>query len=156
MLDLATCSFMFCSGFVALVTYFKSRSMRIENYDGYFLANRSLSAGVISGSLLLTNISTEQIIGMNGLAFQDGVQCIAWEIVAAIALIILGIYVVPQYLKLGIRTITEFLQNRYDDTLRLCIDCLFVSGYLLSTPSGSFLQSPNVKFKGNFPKYLGS
>jgi len=52
--------------FVAIISYLKTRKTAEDSSDGYFLGGRSLTAGVIAGSLLLTNLSTEQIIGLNG------------------------------------------------------------------------------------------
>ena len=57
---------------VAIIAYLKTRKTEESSSDGYFLGGRSLTAGVIAGSLLLTNLSTEQIVGLNGSAYQSG------------------------------------------------------------------------------------
>ena len=54
---------------VAGIAWWSTRSTDESSADGYFLAGRSLTAGVIAGSLLLTNLSTEQIVGLNGQAY---------------------------------------------------------------------------------------
>ena len=50
--------------------------------EGYFLAGRSLTGVFIAGSLLLTNLSTEQLVGLNGDSFNDGLSVMCWEVVA--------------------------------------------------------------------------
>ena len=57
---------------VAVIYYLKTRKEVDTSSDGYFLGGRSLTAGVIAGSLLLTNLSTEQIVGLNGAAYESG------------------------------------------------------------------------------------
>ena len=65
-------SFIFFTGFVAVVTFLITRNDDHSSSGGYFLAGRSLSFPLIAGSLLLTNLSTEQMVGLNGAAFTDG------------------------------------------------------------------------------------
>ena len=55
---------------VAVISYYATRSTDEKSSDGYFLGGRSLTAGVIAGSLLLTNLSTEQIVGLNGSSYE--------------------------------------------------------------------------------------
>ena len=64
---------------VALVAYLATRKNNSNTSDGYFLGGRSLTAGVIAGSLLLTNLSTEQMVGLNGSAYKDGLSVMAWK-----------------------------------------------------------------------------
>ena len=56
---------------VAIISYLKSRKTNEKTSDGYFLGGRSLTAGVIAGSLLLTNLSTEQLVGLNGQSYSN-------------------------------------------------------------------------------------
>src|SRR5690606_41884231 len=72
---------------VAVISYFATRKTDENTSDGYFLGGRSLTGPVIAGSLLLTNLSTEQIVGMNGVSFRDGLPIMAYEVVAAIAMV---------------------------------------------------------------------
>ena len=109
---------------VALISYFKSRKTNEATSDGYFLGGRSLTGVVIAGSLLLTNLSTEQIVGLNGAAFKEGILVMAWETLAAIAMVITAVFLLPRYLKGGIITIPQFLENRYDTTTKaIASDC---------------------------------
>ena len=58
------------TAFVAIISFYKTRNTEESSSDGYFLGGRSLTAGVIAGSLLLTNLSTEQIVGLNGASYK--------------------------------------------------------------------------------------
>ena len=99
--------------------------------DGYFLAGRSLTAGVIAASLLLTNLSTEQIVGLNGQSYEEGILVMAWETLAAIAMVVTAIFLLPRYLKGGIATIPTFLERRYDKWTKTLTSGLFLSGYAI-------------------------
>lgn len=116
---------------VALVTYFYVRGTDETSSDGYFLGGRNLTAGVIAGSLLLTNLSTEQIVGLNGQAYEQGILVMAWETLAAIAMVIAAIFLLPRYLSMGLTTIPQFLADRYDTTTKTITSILFLSGYVV-------------------------
>ena len=116
---------------VAVIAYFATRSTNEQTSDGYLLGGRSLTAGVIAGSLLLTNLSTEQIVGLNGNAYSDGILVMAWETLAAIAMVICAIYLLPRYLKGGISTIPTYLERRFDTTTKAMTSGLFLSGYAI-------------------------
>lgn len=64
-------SFLFFTALVGVLTYFITRKDDHKSSIGYFLAGRSLTFPLIAGSLLLTNLSTEQMVGLNGAAFTD-------------------------------------------------------------------------------------
>jgi SSS family solute:Na+ symporter len=68
---------------VGFTSYLATRKTKESTLDSYFLGGRSLTAGVIAGSLLLTNLSTEQIVGLNGSAYQNGLSVMVWETLAA-------------------------------------------------------------------------
>ena len=76
-------SFFGFTALVAIISYLKTRNIKETSSDGYFLGGRSLTAGVIAGSLLLTNLSTEQIVGLNGSAYQSCLSVMVWETLAA-------------------------------------------------------------------------
>ena len=116
---------------VALISYFYTRGTDEGSSDGYFLGGRSLTAGVIAGSLLLTNLSTEQIVGLNGQAYEQGILVMAWETLAALAMVITALFLMPRYLKMGLTTIPQFLANRYDTMTKTITSILFLSGYVV-------------------------
>ena len=119
-------SFLIFTGFVAAYATWRLRKDRLNTQDGYFLAGRSLSGIVIAGSMLLTNISTEHLIGMNGSSYKNGAIIITWEVTSAIALVIGAVYFIPKYLKMGLTTIPELLEKRFDGLTRTIVDLLVI------------------------------
>ena len=107
-------SFVGFTAFVAFYAWFRLRKDKLDSSDGYFLGGRSLSGVVIAGSMLLTNISTEHLVGMNGSSYKNGCIIIAWEVTSALALIVAAIYFVPRYLRMGLTTIPQYLEKRFD------------------------------------------
>ena len=73
-------AFLVFTGFVGFFSWRATRRDDQSTTTGYFLAGRSLPWIVVGGSLLLTNLSTEQLVGLNGLAFNHGMQVMAWEV----------------------------------------------------------------------------
>ncbi|WP_147677843.1 solute:sodium symporter family transporter [Algibacter pacificus] len=117
---------------VAFIAWWSTRKTDETSSDGYFLGGRSLTGPVIAGSLLLTNLSTEQIVGMNGVSFRDGAPIMAYEVLAAIAMVFTAFVLLPKYLKSGIATIPQFLENRYGKTTKTIVSLLFLLGYAIS------------------------
>ena len=130
---LASC--IFFMALVAFVSYQKSKNDAFTR-DGYFLAGRGLSAVFIAGSLLLTNLSAEQLIGLNGSAYGFNLSSMAWEVTAAIATVCMAFIFLPRYLAGAFSTLPEFLNNRFDDDVRRLTVVLFMLGYgLVTIPS---------------------
>ena len=111
---------------VAIITWFKVRKADTGSQQGYFLAGRSLKAPVIAASLMLTNLSTEQLVGLSGQAYKSGMSVMGWEVTSAVTLIFLALIFLPRYLQRGIATIPDFLEERYDKTTRIIIDFCFL------------------------------
>ena len=128
---MAILSFVAFTLVVAVISYLKTRNTDETTADGYFLGGRSLTAGVIAGSLLLTNLSTEQIVGLNGQAYTEGIMVMAWETLAAIAIVITAIFLLPKYLKGGLTTIPTFLERRYSTLTKTLTSGLFLTGYVV-------------------------
>jgi len=124
-------SFVGFTALVAIISYFATRTTDETSSDGYFLGGRSLTAGVIAGSLLLTNLSTEQIVGLNGSAYKDGLSVMAWETLAAIAIVVTAIFLLPRYLKGGLTTVPQFLAKRFDVSTKTITSALFLTGYVV-------------------------
>lgn len=147
------------SGFtalVAIIAYLKTRKNDESSSDGYFLGGRSLTAGVIAGSLLLTNLSTEQIVGLNGAAYQSGLSVMVWETLAAIAMVVTAIFLLPKYLKGGLTTVPGFLAKRFDVTTKTLTSVLFLTGYVVVLLP-VILYSGSLAISGmfNIPELLG-
>ena len=124
-------SFLGFTALVAIISYLATRKSNEDSSDGYFLGGRSLTGVVIAGSLLLTNLSTEQIVGLNGSAFKEGILVMAWETLAAIAMVVTAVFLLPRYLKGGITTVPQFLEKRYDKMTKTITSGLFLSGYVV-------------------------
>ena len=117
----------------AFAVYWFTRRDKMASAEAYFLGGRSLTAWVIAGSLVLTNLSTEHLIGLNGDAFRHTMAVTAWETTAALAMILTALYFLPKYLHRGLATIPQFLAERYDDTTRTIATGLFLFSYVVAT-----------------------
>ncbi|MGB0879875.1 MAG: solute:sodium symporter family transporter [Polaribacter sp.] len=114
---------------VALIAWYATRGTDETSAKGYYLGGRSLGAITIAGSLLLTNLSAEQIVGLNGQSFSEGILVMAWETLAAIAIIFTAIYLLPKYMRSGITTIPEFVQHRFDQGTKAILSVLFLIAF---------------------------
>ena len=141
---------------VAIISYYKTRNTGETSSDGYFLGGRSLTAGVIAGSLLLTNLSTEQIVGLNGASYTSGLSVMVWETLAAIAMVVTAIFLLPRYLKGGLTTVPGFLAKRFDVTTKTLTSVLFLTGYVVVLLP-VILYSGSLAISGMFgiPELLG-
>ena len=124
-------TFVFFTALVAGLTWWLTRGTELNTNEGYFLAGRSLTGVFIAGSLLLTNLSTEQLIGLNGGSFNDGLSVMCWEVIAGFSLVVLALYFLPRYLKSGIATIPQFLEERYGPAIRAITAFVFIVAYML-------------------------
>jgi len=120
---------------VAWIAYRKTKG-EVSTTDGYFLAGRGLTGTFIAGSLLLTNLSAEQLIGLNGSAYAFNMSAMAWEVTAGVAIIIMALVFLPKYLGGAFSTLPQFLENRFDAGVRRLSVVLFLFGYgLITIPS---------------------
>ena len=120
---------------VAVISYVKTKGDDQTTADGYFLAGRGLPGVVIAGSLLLTNLSAEQLVGTNGQTWAVGMSPMAFEVLAATALIVLALWAAPRYLKSGITTIPELIGLRFDRSTKLWFCIAYIILYLVVTNS---------------------
>lgn len=142
--------------FVAVYSYIKLRKERLTSSEGYFLGGRSLTGIVIAGSMLLTNISTEHLIGMNGSSYKNGFIIIAWEVTSALALVVAAIYFVPRYLKMGLTTIPEFLEKRFDKTTRVLVAFFLIISFVVTLlPIVLYTGAINLESIFNVSEVLG-
>jgi len=96
----------------------------------YFLAGSSLPWWAIGASLIAANISAEQIIGMSGSGYAIGLGIASYEWMAAITLILVGKYFLPIFLKHGIYTMPQFLEQRYDHSVRMVMAFFWLGVYV--------------------------
>jgi SSS family solute:Na+ symporter len=125
-------SFIGFTALVVIISYLKTRKDAMRGSDAYFLAGRSLTFWVIAGSLMLTNLSTEHLIGLNGDAFNHTFAVTAWETTAALAMVLTALCFLPRYLKSGFTTIPQYLAARYDKHTRTIAVILFLVSYVLA------------------------
>ena len=122
-------SFLIFTGLVGLVTWLMTRKDDHASSDGYFLGGRSLTFPFIAGSLLLTNLSTEQLVGLNGAAFEHGLHVMVWEVFAVVTLVAMALFFLPKFLRSGIATVPQYLEVRFDHKTRMIVDMIFLLAY---------------------------
>lgn len=127
---------------VAAISYVKTKGDDQSTADGYFLAGRGLPGFVIAGSLLLTNLSAEQLVGTNGQTWSVGMSPMAFEIVAAPCCIVLALFAAPRYLKSGITTIPQLIGLRYDRSTKLWFSIAYILLYIV-------VQIPVILYSGS-------
>jgi len=128
---LTVSSFLIVTALVAYISWLRTKNDDLTTSKGYFLAGRGLSGIVIGCSMVLTSLSTEQLIGVNAVSYQNNFSIIAWTVPTVIPLCFLAIYMLPKYLRNGYTTIPEFFENRFDRQTRLIMSGLFLVFYLL-------------------------
>ncbi|MEH6549872.1 MAG: sodium/sugar symporter [Pseudomonadales bacterium] len=114
------------------IAYWVSREKAGHDKDtkDYFLAGNSLPWWAVGASLIAANISAEQIIGMSGSGFAIGLAIASYEWMAAITLIIVGKYFLPIFLKRGIYTMPQFLEQRFDHRVRTILAVFWLGVYV--------------------------
>ncbi|TFG41998.1 MAG: solute:sodium symporter family transporter [Chromatiales bacterium] len=146
-----------CAFFMALVAWvsYQKTKGEVNTKDGYFLAGRGLTGVFIAGSMLLTNLSAEQLIGLNGSAYGFNMSSMAWEVTAAASTICMALIFLPRYLTGAFTTLPEFLSNRFDDSVRRMTVILFMVGYgLVTIPSVLYAGSIAVMRLFDVPELL--
>ena len=128
---LTVSSFLIVTALVAYISWLRTKNDDLTTSKGYFLAGRGLSGIVIGCSMVLTSLSTEQLIGVNAVSYQNNFSIIAWTVPTVIPLCFLALYMLPKYLRNGYTTIPEFFENRFDRQTRLIMSGLFLVFYLL-------------------------
>ena len=126
-------TFILATGSVALFTYRIVIGMKKSDNvtEEYFTGGRALAWPMVAGSLLLTNLSTEQLVGLNGSVFGDkALVGLAWEALAAFAMIATALVFLPRYLASGFTTTPAFLEKRFDKMTRSMVSGLFLFGYV--------------------------
>lgn len=106
-------------------------SRRERDSTDYFLAGRRLTWWLIGFSLIASNISTEHFVGMAGAGYgQTGLAIASYEWIAAITLVVIALFLLPLYLRLGIFTMPEFLEHRYGAQARMLMAVYMMVAYV--------------------------
>ncbi|GGZ24693.1 transporter [Echinicola pacifica] len=101
-----------------------------KNAQDYFLASKALPWWAVGASLIASNISAEQFIGMSGSGYALGLAISTYEWMAAATLLVVGVFFLPIYLKEGIYTMPQFLHRRYDSRVRLVMAVFWLMIYV--------------------------
>lgn len=136
---LISCAFFI--GIVAWYSYYKTKNT-LSSSGGFFLGGRGLTGGFIAGALILTNLSAEQLIGLNGQGYKNNLSSMGWEVTAGFSVIILATILLPKYLGGAFTTLPQFINNRFDQQTRFLIVLLFMVGY-------GFITIPSVLYSGS-------
>ncbi len=126
---------------VAVISAWKTRDDKLDTAEGYFLAGRGLPGIVIAGSLLLTNLSAEQLVGTNGQGWASNMSPIGWEVGALFTLFALALWFLPTYLKMGTTTIPQLMEARFGRGTKLMFSFVIVVMY-------SILNLPVILYSG--------
>ncbi len=120
--------------FVLILSYgfyiYKKRQTKEQDSKAFFLAEGSLTWWAIGASLIASNISAEQFIGMSGNGYFVGIAVSAYEWIAALGLVIIAVWFMPIYLKNKIYTMPQFLQMRYNETVSLIMAIFWLFLYV--------------------------
>lgn len=120
--------------FLLVATYgtwiYRKKKKTVTDTKDFFLAEGSLTWWAIGASLIASNISAEQFIGMSGAGFSMGIAIAAYEWIAALALVIVAIWFMPIYLKNKIFTMPQFLKQRYNETVSLIMAVFWLFLYI--------------------------
>ena len=117
---------------IAIATYVSmSKKGEKKTAEDYFLAGRSLPWWAIGASLIAANISSDQLIGMNGDAYAFGIAIATYEWTAAVALIVIGKFLLPVYLKQQVFTMPQLLLQRFDKRVSTMLAILMLIMYVM-------------------------
>ena len=143
-MDISEVDIIFFFGFIAIViaiSLIKS-GKKITDED-YFLAGRKLSWWLIGISIIASNISSEHFVGQAGQGYRNeiGLAIATWGWMAAFAMVLMALFLLPLYLKIGIYTLPEFLEYRYNRTVRTLMSVYMIIFY-------AFVSMSTVLFSG--------
>jgi len=120
--------------FVLIASYgfwiYKRKQTTNANTQDFFLAEGQLTWWAIGASLIASNISAEQFIGMSGNGFRLGLAISAYEWLAAISLVVVAVFFMPVYLKNRIYTMPQFLKTRYNETVAMIMAIFWLFLYI--------------------------
>jgi SSS family solute:Na+ symporter len=110
---------------------YKRKNKNDATSKGYFLAEGSLTWWAIGASLIASNISAEQMVGMSGSGFKMGIAISTYEWMAAATLVIVAVFFIPVYLKNKIATMPQFLHQRYNGTVAMIMAIFWLMLYIV-------------------------
>lgn len=131
---------------LGLIVSRRQKGGKEKNANDYFLAGNTLTWWAVGASLIAANISAEQFIGMSGSAFKSGIAMAAYELQAALTLLLVGKFLLPLMLKKKIFTIPQFLSDRYNEGTGLAFSIFWLFLYVfINLTSVSWLGALAIK-----------
>lgn len=115
--------FLFFGGIFALGVWFHKW---VGNPDDFYVAGRKLTPFILAAALTTANVSLFSLVGVSGAAYSSGISIIWLTWTGNMALVFSGLFVIPLFRRLQIRTIPEFLEMRYSGSVRLLVGILWV------------------------------
>ncbi len=134
-------TFFACILLVLAGTWYLTRHEKYKSSVEYFLAGHGLSFPFIAGSLLLTDLDAEELVGLNGSAFVDGLCIMVWEVGAVVAILLAANIFLPRMLRFQSATIPDMLERRFQPSTAMAVNILFILAYI-------FTQIPIVLYSG--------
>lgn len=130
-----------------------------KSASDYFLAGKGLPWWIIGASIIASNISAEQFIGMSGSGFAIGMGIASYEFMGALTLIVVAVVFMPIFLKMGIYTMPEFLERRYDKRVKTTMAIFWLAVFIFVNLSSILylgaLTIKNVLFEGQHMYIMG-
>lgn len=108
----------------------RNKNGKEKSANDYFLAGNTLTWWAVGASLIAANISAEQFIGMSGTGYADGIATAAYEVMAAVTLVVIAKFLLPTMIERKIFTIPQFLRERYNDGVGLAFSILWLFLYV--------------------------
>ena len=138
----------------------RSKKGHKKNASDYFLAGKGLPWWIIGASIIASNISAEQFIGMSGSGFAIGMGIASYEFMGAITLILVAVFFMPIFLKMGIFTMPEFLEKRYDKRVKTTMAIFWLAVFIFVNLASILylgaLTIKNVLFEGRDLMVMGN
>lgn len=122
--------FAVCTAFVLLFAWYNSRSVDKGDKSGFFLGGRSMTFGVIAIGLMLSNMSATHFVGYTGDTWYGNLSTIGFELVSGVCIIIAALFLIPRYLKQGVTTMHDFLEQRYDKQTKTFATWIIIIAYM--------------------------
>lgn len=134
---------------VALFSWRKTRKENLRSLSGLFFANRKLGFVAVGFGLLFANINTASFIGENELTYTNNMSVMAWGVTSVFAMLIVSEFILPVYLNAGFSTTPDYLEARYDKSVKRVVSVIFLANYIINLLP-SVLYSGAVAFDGLF------
>lgn len=122
--------FVICTAFVLAFAWYNSRSVDKGDKSGFFLGGRSMTAGVIAIGLLLSNTSATHFVGFTGDTWWGNLSTIGFDLFSGLCIIVSALYLIPRYLKQGVTTMHDFLEQRYDRQTKSLATWIIIFAYM--------------------------